>query len=76
MRQLTDTSDRLSTVLNRIDQTVLSLNNPQGTIGSLLNDNRLYEELLLSARRLTNALDDMREVLDIAKKGQLRIKAF
>lgn len=76
MRQLADTSDRLSSVLNRIDQTVATLNSPKGTMGSLLNDNRLYEELLLSARRLTNALDDMREVLDIAKKGQLRIKAF
>lgn len=76
MQQLTDTSDRLSSVLNRIDQTVVALNSPKGTIGSLLSDNRLYEELLLSARRLTNALDDMREVLDIAKKGQLRIKAF
>lgn len=76
MRQLTETSDQLSVVLNRIDQTVVTLNSPKGTIGSLLNDNRLYEELLLSARRLTNALDDMREVLDIAKKGQLRIKAF
>ncbi|MCA9255540.1 MAG: MCE family protein [Phycisphaerales bacterium] len=76
MRQLTDTSDRLTAVLNHIDQTVVTLNSPKGTMGSLLNDNRLYEELLLSARRLTNALDDMREVLDIAKKGQLRIKAF
>ncbi|HPF39518.1 MAG TPA: MlaD family protein [Phycisphaerae bacterium] len=76
MRQLTETSDRLTAVLNHIDQTVVTLNSPKGTMGSLLNDNRLYEELLLSARRLTNALDDMREVLDIAKKGQLRIKAF
>lgn len=76
MRQLAETSDKLSSVLDRMDTTLASLNSPKGTIGSLLNDNRLYEELLLSARRLTNALDDMREVLDIAKKGQLRIKAF
>jgi len=76
LRTLAETADRLSSVLIRIDSTLASLNNPKGTIGSLLNDNRLYEELLLSARRLTNAIDDMREVLDIAKKGQLRIKAF
>ncbi len=41
-----------------------------------LRDNRLYEELVLTTRRLTKALDDMREVLDIAKQGKLRIKAF
>lgn len=76
MRQLTETSDNLSAVLIKIETTVASLNSPKGTIGSLLNDNRLYEELLLSARRLTNTLDDMREVLDIAKKGELRIRAF
>lgn len=76
LRELTEASDRMSAVLGRLDQTLVAFNNPKGTIGSLLNDNRLYEELLLSARRLTHALDDVREVLDIAKRGQLRIKAF
>ena len=76
MRKLVSTADDMSGVLKRMEQTVASLNNKTGTVGLLLNDNRLYEELLLSARRLTKMLDDVRDVMDLAKKGQLRIRAF
>lgn len=76
MRKLAGTADDMSSVLKRMDQTLALLNNKEGSLGLLLNDNRLYEEMVLSARRLTKALDDMREVLDIAKQGKLRIKAF
>ncbi|HKQ49465.1 MAG TPA: hypothetical protein VJZ71_15445 [Phycisphaerae bacterium] len=76
MRKLVSTADDMSAVLKRMEQTVASLNDKNGTVGLLLNDNRLYEELLLSARRLTKMLDDVREVMDLAKKGQLRIRAF
>lgn len=74
--RLAKATDDLSAVLTRLDQTIALMQQKNGTIGRLMNDDRLYEELLLSARRLTRMLDDMREVLDIAKKGQLRIKAF
>lgn len=76
MRRLTGAADDISAVLKRLDQTLALLNDKQGSLGLLLNDNRLYEEMVLSARRLTKALDDMREVLDLAKQGKLRIKAL
>ncbi len=76
VRKLATTSDDMSAVLKRMEQTLATLNEKTGTVGLLLNDNRLYEEMLLSAKRLTKALDDFREVMDLAKKGQLRIKAF
>jgi phospholipid/cholesterol/gamma-HCH transport system substrate-binding protein len=76
LRKLAAASDDLSSMLKHMDELVAAMNQKTGTVGLLLNDNRLYEELLLSARRLTKTLDDMREVLDLAKKGQLRIKAF
>jgi phospholipid/cholesterol/gamma-HCH transport system substrate-binding protein len=76
LKNLTAAGDQLSAVLARMDETMIALNSKSGTAGLLLNDNRLYEEMVLSARRLTKMLDDMREVLDLAKKGQLRIKAF
>jgi|GEM_PF-1992264 len=76
LQEMTDRMDQMSSVLAKMDNAFASLNDRRGTIGSLLNDNRLYEEMILAARRLTKALDDVREVLDIAKKGELRIKAF
>ena len=76
LQALTTTAERLSTLVTKLDQTVASLNNDRGTVGMLLNDNRLYEELLLSARRLTKMLDEFRDVAELAKKGQLRIRAF
>lgn len=76
VRKLATTSDEMSSVLKRMEQTLAAMNEKNGTVGLLLNDNRLYEELLLSAKRLTKALDDFREVMDLAKKGELRIKAF
>jgi phospholipid/cholesterol/gamma-HCH transport system substrate-binding protein len=76
MRKLAATTDGLSALLTRMDQAVTSVNGGHGTVGMLMNDNRLYEELLLTARRMTKMLDEFREVLDIIKKGQLRLRAF
>ena len=76
LQRLASATDDLSTVLQRLDKTVALMQDKTGTVGKLFTDDRLYEEMLLSARRLTKMLDDMREVLDLAKKGQLRIKAF
>ena len=75
-RKLISTADDMSSVLKRMDQTIAMLNDKQGSLGLMLNDNRLYEEMVLSARRLTTMLDDMREVLDQVRQGKLRIKAF
>lgn len=68
--------DDMSTLLRRLDQTVAMMQQKTGTVGRLLNDDRLYEELLLTARRMTSMLEELREVLDQAKQGKLRIKAF
>ncbi len=76
LTSLATAMDDMSNLLRRLDQTVELMQKKTGTVGRLLNDDRLYEELLLTARRMTHMLDDMREVLDLAKKGQLRIKAF
>lgn len=76
MQHMAGLSDDLSGVLKRMDTVVMTMNKKEGTIGLMLNDGRLYEEMLLTMRRLTKLLDDFREVADQAKKGQLRIKAF
>jgi phospholipid/cholesterol/gamma-HCH transport system substrate-binding protein len=76
MQAFTNSADRLSSVVSKLDQSIAQLNSKTGTMGLMLNDNRLYEELVLSARRLTKTLDDMREVLDKVKREGFRVKAF
>jgi len=76
VRRLTVSADAISSVLVRFDKVTAAMDGSEGTIGSFLHDNRLYEEMLLSAKRLTKTLDELRELLDLAKKGEFRIKTF
>jgi phospholipid/cholesterol/gamma-HCH transport system substrate-binding protein len=71
-QRLIGTADDLSSVLKRMDASLMTLNEGQGTMGLLLRDNRLYEELVLTAKRLTLAVDDLREVL---RDGTLHVKS-
>jgi phospholipid/cholesterol/gamma-HCH transport system substrate-binding protein len=70
-QRLIGTADDLSSVLKRLDQSLTTLNEGGGTMGLLLRDNRLYEEMVLTAKRLTKAVDDLREVL---RDGKLHVK--
>ena len=72
-QRLIGATDEMSSVLKRMDQALVMMNEGQGTAGLLLRDNRLYEELVITTRRMTAALDDFREVLDMAKKGKLKL---
>lgn len=76
LTRLAMATDDMSRVLQDLDRTIVQMNEGKGTAGLLLNDNRLYEEMVLTARRMSKMIDDFREVLDMAKRGDLRIKAF
>ncbi len=76
LTRLSMTADDMSSVLKNLDRTIVQINEGKGTAGLFLHDNRLYEEMVLTARRMSKTLDDFREVLDMAKRGELRIKAF
>jgi len=74
LQKLASATDDLSGVLKRLDQTVALMQDKTGTVGKMFTDDRLYEEMLLSAKRLTLMLDQMREVLDNVKKDGFRFK--
>ncbi len=76
IHSLAETSDKASILLAEMDQTFKTINEGRGTAGLVLKDDRLYEELVLTARRMTKMLDEFREVLDMAKKGKLKINPF
>jgi len=74
LKKLARTSDEMSVALKRVNQTFYAINEGKGTIPLMLHDNRLYESLVLTVKRLAKTLDDIREVMEIVKQGKLQIK--
>lgn len=50
----------LQSTLTKLDNTIAKMNSKDGTLGALLNDRKLYDELNQSSRSLTILLDDFR----------------
>jgi phospholipid/cholesterol/gamma-HCH transport system substrate-binding protein len=73
-KSLVATSDRLSEVMKHVDEIVEKINNGEGTAGKLINDGRLYEQLLEDSRQLDLVLKDLKTFLEQSKEKGLRIK--
>lgn len=54
------TMKSIGRTMSRLEETVNAINSKKGTIGMLLNDRQLYEELRMTNRSLTTLLDDVR----------------
>jgi phospholipid/cholesterol/gamma-HCH transport system substrate-binding protein len=57
---LQKTLDTLDRAINELKQMVSGLNNPNGTLGKLVNDPTLYKNLASSGNKLNLLLDDVR----------------
>ena len=69
-RKLTEVADQLSDVLTHLDKAGASLAEGQGTAALLLNDRRLYEEMVLTFQRLTAAAQDLQTLVqEIQSRG-------
>jgi phospholipid/cholesterol/gamma-HCH transport system substrate-binding protein len=73
-QSIVNTSDKLSRVLTDIDVVVEKVNSGQGTAGKLINDGRLYEQLLEDSRQLDLILKDLRGFVEQSKQKGLPIK--
>lgn len=73
MRRLVALSDDMSSVLKRLDNAAAAMNTNKGTMGLLLNDNRLYEEMVLTMQRMQALAKDFQEVAQMWKKGKIRV---
>lgn len=58
--QIAQTIDAMKKTMNQLEQTIAKLNNPNGTIGALLNERKLYDEIRQTNRSLTTLLDDLK----------------
>ncbi len=72
VREMYDAVNALSVLLTHANDAAAALNGTDGTAGAFLNDKRLYEELVLSAKRMAKMLDEMREVLAKINSGEIK----
>ncbi len=67
---LVATSDKLGEVMTNLDSVLDKINDGQGTAGKLVNDGRLYEQLLEDSKQLHLVLQDMKTfVTESTEKG-------
>ncbi len=75
-RKLADVADSADRLLTTAQKTFVLMNEGKGTAGLFLNDNRLYESMVLTTDRLSKAIDEIREILSLMKKGELKYRVF
>jgi phospholipid/cholesterol/gamma-HCH transport system substrate-binding protein len=67
---LVTTSDKLGEVMTRLESVLEKIDNGEGTAGKLVNDGRLYEQLLEDSKQLHLVLQDMKTfVTESTEKG-------
>lgn len=58
--KLDEAIQSLKNTMEKLESAVAKIDSKQGTLGLLLNDSKLYDQLLLTNRSLTTLLDDVR----------------
>lgn len=58
--EIAQTIETMKKTMGQLEQTIAKVNNPNGTIGALLNERKLYDELRQTNRSLTTLLDDLK----------------
>jgi len=68
--------DLASGLLTHMSQAAAQVNQGQGTLGHLVSDPRLYESMVLTFRRLADATEELRLLLQEWQKGKIRVSAW
>ncbi|MCE5340360.1 MAG: MlaD family protein [Planctomycetaceae bacterium] len=69
-------SDQLGETLIEIQRLMNKINSGQGTVGKLVNDDKLYYNLVESSEELKLALEKMKKVMDKTSEKGIQIKLF
>jgi ABC-type transporter Mla subunit MlaD len=71
---ITETSESLNRTLKEINTLIITVNEGDGTVSRLLNDGKLYENLLESSEELKQALEQFKIFAADAQENGLKIK--
>jgi phospholipid/cholesterol/gamma-HCH transport system substrate-binding protein len=70
------TSEDLGETLIEMRRVLNKINDGQGTVGKLINDDRLYENLLDSSEELKASLEKMKHLIEKTSRKGIRVKVF
>lgn len=73
-RNLTAGLDQASRLLTELNTTAVNLNRGQGSVGKLLTDDRLYESANITFMRLTEALEELKQLIRDFQSGRVPIR--
>ena len=71
---LLTTSDKLGEVMTNLDSILAKINDGEGTAGKLVNDGRLYEQLLEDSKQLHLVLQDLKSFVAESKEKGIPLK--
>jgi len=71
---LVSASDKLGEVMTHIEHITEKINSGEGTVGKLINDGRLYEQLLEDSRQLDLILKDIKSFVAESKEKGIPLK--
>jgi len=71
---LVTTSDKLGEVMTNLDSILTKVNDGEGTAGKLVNDGRLYEQLLEDSKQLHLVLQDLKSFVAESKEKGIPLK--
>ena len=73
---VTKTSEELGETLIEVQRVLNKINNGQGTIGKLVNDDKLYNNLVDSSEELKIAIEKLKKTLDKTSQKGIQLKLF
>ena len=72
-RDLRDTLERGSKLLDSLHEITSAVNRGEGTIGKLARDAKLYDALVLTTERMGEAVEEFRLLVKEWQKGKVRV---
>lgn len=70
------TSEELGETLVEVRRVLNKIDSGQGTVGKLINDDKLYENLLDSSEELKISLEKMKKLIDKTSEKGIKLKVF
>ena len=67
-------AEQLERVLSQSRQILAKIESGEGTAGKMINDGRLYEDLLESSQELRMMLEQIKELVAETRKEGVRVK--
>jgi phospholipid/cholesterol/gamma-HCH transport system substrate-binding protein len=74
--KISQSSEQLGEALIELQRVLYKINNGDGTVGKLINDDKLYENLVDSSEELKKAIKNMNKTFEKTSKKGIKVSVF